>query len=138
MPTPLILVVEDRRTEQYVYLQLLKKFEFDVQVVSSAESALDAVKVADYSAILMDVTLPGMNGIACTRQIREIQMVQGKYTPIIAVTAKIDADTRKECLEAGMDGYLTKPFSPEQLLLILTPFLDRSTFSQEVSVQAGA
>jgi len=134
MPTPLILVVEDRRTEQYVYLQLLKRFEFDVQVVSSAESALDAVKVADYSAILMDITLPGMNGIACTRQIREIQTEQGKYTPIIAVTAKTDKDTRKECLESGMDGYLTKPFSPEQLRLILTPFLEGSPSNE---VRAG-
>ena len=124
MPTPLILVVEDRRTEQYVYMQLLKKFEFDVQVVSSAESALDAIKVADYSAILMDITLPGMNGIACTRQIREFQTLQGKYTPIIAVTAKIDKATRKECLESGMDGYLTKPFSPDQLRLILAPFIE--------------
>jgi len=124
MPTPLILVVEDRRTEQYVYMQLLKKFEYDVQVVSSAESALDAVKVADYSAILMDITLPGMNGIACTRQIRELQTAKGKYTPIIAVTAKIDKTTRKDCLESGMDGYLTKPFSPDQLRLILAPFIE--------------
>lgn len=104
MATPLILVVEDRRTEQYVYTQLLKKFEYDVQVVSTAESALDAIKVADYSAILMDITLPGMNGIACTRAIREFQATAGKYTPIIAVTAKIDKATRKECLES--DGRL--------------------------------
>jgi CheY-like chemotaxis protein len=122
MSTPIILVVEDRQAEQYVLQHLLKKFEYDVQVVSSAETALDALKVGEYSTILMDLTLPGISGIECTRQIRLNESQSGNRVPIIAVTAKSESE-REDCIAAGMDEYLTKPFTPEQLRQVLARFV---------------
>jgi CheY-like chemotaxis protein len=123
MSTPIILVVEDRQAEQYVLQHLLKRFDYDVQVVSTAESAIDALKVGTYSAILMDLTLPGMSGLECARQIRRAELQSGKRVPIIAVTAKSDGSVREDCLAAGMDDYLRKPFTPDQLRLVLGRFV---------------
>jgi CheY-like chemotaxis protein len=126
MSTPIILVVEDRQAEQYVLQHLLKKFKYDVQVMSSAEPAIDAVRLGSFSAILMDITLPGMNGIECSKQIRAIEEEKGKHTPIIAVTAKSAETDRAACFDAGMDDYLIKPFTPEQLRLVLARFIQES------------
>jgi len=123
MTTPIILVVEDRQAEQYVLQHLLKRFEFDVQVVSSGEMALEALSVMDYAAILMDITLPGMTGIECTRLIRLTEAKTGKRTPIIAITARTDRSDRDDCLACGMDDYLSKPFTPAQLQNVLLRYL---------------
>jgi CheY-like chemotaxis protein len=123
MSIPIILVVEDRQAEQYILQHLLKRFDYDVQVVSSAESALDALKVGDYAAILMDIRLPGMTGIECTRQIRRDELKSGRRIPIIAVTAKADISDRAQCIAGGMDDYLSKPFTPEQLRRILERYV---------------
>ena len=79
----------------------------------------------NYAAILMDMQMPAMNGLDATRRIREI--LEHRDTPIIAMTANAFAEDKRLCLEAGMNDFLTKPFTPEQLYTTLFLALDSRT-----------
>lgn len=115
-----ILAVEDHPTHQYVLSQLLETFDYDVDFVATGEQAIEALAVAKYAAVLMDLKLPSMSGIDCARKIRSIEATTGRErTPIVAVTGNMDDQTRQECYKAGMDDYLAKPFEPEDLRKIL-------------------
>lgn len=111
-----ILIVEDDRVQQMVMRVLCEKFGFTAYMVSSGTEAIQAVKTCDgcYDAILMDWTMPLMNGGDTTRGIRQIEANIGLRTPIIAVTANAMAGDREKCLDAGMDDYLSKPFTPDE------------------------
>ena len=119
MPIPIILVVEDSCIEQFAVEQLLKRFDYGVQIASSGEDALIAVALKSYAAILMDCQLPGMSGLDCTKLIRIMEIGSGRRTPVIAVTAREEATFRSECLAAGMDDFLSKIYNPEQLRRVL-------------------
>lgn len=115
-----LLVVEDNVTHQYVVRRFCELFEYEVHVVASGEEALDAFAMTNYAAILLDISLPGMTGLECARQLRAIeqQRREFKQTPIIALTAS-STDDRGACLQAGIDDYLAKPFDPEDLRKVL-------------------
>jgi two-component system sensor histidine kinase/response regulator len=118
---PLLLVVEDDRTQQKVIQTLAEKFGYTVVLVSTGEEALTALRTCDscFDAILMDWKMPDMDGIECTSRIRKLEEGTGTHVPIIAVTARaLDGDSEK-CLKAGMDDYLSKPFSSEDFRRIL-------------------
>jgi CheY-like chemotaxis protein len=119
MINPIILVVEDNPTEQFVLQKLLKNFDYDAVVVTSGEEALDALQLATYEAIIMDVMLPGMGGYECTRRIRELEQRLERRTPIIALTACGEKQDKQDCLRAGMDDYMGKPYDPEELRKML-------------------
>ncbi len=123
MSTAIVLLVEDNETEQYVLKQLLEKFDYDSQAVRSGEEAITALGVTNYAAILMDVTLPGIDGLECTRRIRRIELETGRRTPVIALTAKAEDSVRSDCLAAGMDDYISKPFDPDELRKILLRYV---------------
>lgn len=115
MTNPTILVVEDNETEQYVLTQLLQQFDYNAHVVASGEEALTALGVAKYAAVLMDITLPGIDGYECTRRIRRMELESARRTPIIALTARAEKSDHDAALAAGMDDYMSKPFEPEDL-----------------------
>ncbi|MEW6505713.1 MAG: response regulator [Chloroflexota bacterium] len=117
--TSIILVVEDNETEQYVLKELLRKFDYDAHVVASGEEAITALALAKYSAILMDITLPGIDGYECTRRIRRMELESGRRTPIIALTARAAQSDHDAANEAGMDDWMSKPFEPEDLRKML-------------------
>ena len=119
MDSGTILVVEDNPMQQEVVKHFLEAFDYKVILLKSGEEALEAMAMTnDYAAILMDLSLPGISGIECARQLREFEKSHNlKPTPIIAVTANHDA--RGECMDAGMDAYLSKPFSTEELRKVL-------------------
>jgi CheY-like chemotaxis protein len=119
MRNPVILVIEDNETEQYVLRQLLERYDYNVDVVCSGEEALSALGIAKYAAVLMDITLPGMDGYECTQQIRRMELEIGRHTPIIALTARAQQSDHDACDAAGMDDYLSKPFEPEELRKLL-------------------
>jgi CheY-like chemotaxis protein len=123
MATPTLLIVEDNENEQYALAQLVQKFDYETKVVGSAEEALVAVVTTRFAAILLDVTLPQMDGFECAKRIREMEIPDERHTPIIALTGRATAADRQACLAAGMDDYLSKPFDPEALRRILLRWL---------------
>src|SRR5262249_52442217 len=110
-----ILVVEDDPTEQYVLRQLLSRFDYEADVVGSGEWALKALSITRYAAVIMDISLPGIDGLQCARQIRRNEQGHAHRTPVVGLTAYTDQADHQACLQAGMDDYLGKPFEPEQL-----------------------
>jgi len=115
MTNPTILVVEDNETEQYVLKQLLERYDYNVHVVSSGEEALTSIALTKFAAVLMDLTLPGMDGYDCTRQIRRLELEFDRHTSIIALTGRAEKTDEDACRASGMDDYMSKPFEPEEL-----------------------
>jgi len=123
METPTILVVEDTLSEQFALKKVLEKLDYEVHLVSSGEDALSALARHHYMAVLMDICLPGMDGMQCTRQIRLSELGSNRRTPIIAVTVGINPSDHSDCLAAGMDDFITKPFDPNMLRRMLLRYV---------------
>jgi two-component system, sensor histidine kinase len=119
MAAPIILVVEDNSTARYVLAQLLESFDYAAHLVASGEEALAAVAVTKYACVLMDVTLPGIDGYETTRRIRKSELKSGRRTKVIAVTGRSDERDVEAAKSAGMDDFLNKPFESEELRAIL-------------------
>ena len=77
---------------------------------------LQAVKVQRFDLVLMDLQMPEMDGFAATAAIRELEQTTGRHLPIVAMTARAMKGDRECCLQAGMDGYVSKPINPKELL----------------------
>ncbi len=114
-PPSRILVVEDNTVNQFVTVRLLEKAGHQAVVAVNGEDAVNAWRSGSFDLILMDVQMPGMSGSEVTRIIRELEASTGTYTPIIALTAHAMSGDREAFLASGMDGYLAKPVSPEEL-----------------------
>ncbi|WP_372957088.1 ATP-binding protein [Marinobacter sp.] len=104
-----ILLVEDNRVNQIVASGLLQKMGHEVDHAENGERALAALALKPYDLVLMDCQMPVMDGYEATRRIR--QNPQWSHMPVIAVTANVMAGDREECLAAGMDDYITKPYN---------------------------
>lgn len=118
---PLLLVVEDDLTQQKVILVLAERFGFLAVIVGTGEEALKALAACEtcFDAVLMDWKMPDMDGLECTKRIRELEKNTGRHTPIIAVTAYAATSDRTACIEAGMDDYISKPFTMDDFRKIL-------------------
>ncbi|MDX2186251.1 MAG: response regulator [Opitutaceae bacterium] len=106
-----VLVVEDDRASRQVIEMMLKRWGLVVRCVSTAEEALALIKTLKPTVVLMDVRLPGMDGMAATREIRQLAL----RVPVVALTANTSPQDRSDCLEAGMDGFLAKPVQSAEL-----------------------
>ena len=107
-----ILVAEDNLTNQQVALGILKKLGLRADVVANGVEVLNSLATLPYDLVLMDVQMPGIDGLEATRQIRNQQsLVLNHQVPIIAMTARAMLGDRERCLAAGMNDYLTKPVS---------------------------
>ena len=107
-----VLVVEDDLINQMVTSQLLTRVDILVDIAGTGQEALNALQNKTYDAVLMDVMMPEMDGLAATRAIRQTLRLD---LPIIALTANAIKGDREKCLAAGMDEYLTKPVEMERL-----------------------
>ncbi|WP_180356042.1 response regulator [Aliirhizobium smilacinae] len=110
-----VLVAEDNEVNQIVFTQILQTTGWLFQIVRNGAEAVEAWQTHDPAIILMDVSMPVMNGHQATRRIRELEERTGTHTPIIGVTAHALESDRELCFQAGMDDYLSKPISPEAL-----------------------
>ena len=108
-----LLVAEDKITNQLVIVNILKRLGYQPDVVKNGEEAIKAVHEKDYDMILMDVQMPVMDGLAATRLIRKRQL---KQPVIIALTANTLKGDEQDCLDAGMDDYIGKPFRLEDMM----------------------
>jgi CheY-like chemotaxis protein len=113
---PQVLVVEDNPTEQRVLTLLLNKFGYDATIASTGAAAIECVgdKSRHFAVILMDWQMDDMDGLECTQRVREVLHQRGLYIPIVAVTARAMLGDKQKCLAAGMDDYLSKPFTAIQ------------------------
>lgn len=119
-----ILLAEDNVTNQQVAVGILKKLEFQVDVVNNGEEALKKLEEKAYDLILMDVQMPVMDGLEATRQIRQSDSLKvEKSIPIIAVTAHAMSNDRSWCLANGMSDYITKPIDATSLSDVIYKWL---------------
>ena len=115
-PKLAVLVVEDNSVNRRLAQIVLARHGHTITAVDSGAAALQALQHGRFDLILMDVQMPGMDGIDTTRAIRQSERRRGRRVPIIALTAHAMAGDRERCLGAGMDGYLVKPIHPTALL----------------------
>ena len=118
-----ILLVEDNQVNQEVSLNMLDLFGCRVDAANDGQQCLDKLNTKDYDLVLMDCQMPVMDGYEATRRIRQMEDVAKRQIPIIAVTANAMESDRKVCLNAGMDGFLSKPFDMEGLDEVLMHWL---------------
>jgi len=112
-----ILLAEDCLTNQMVVTAFLQKLNHKYDVVENGVEVLDALKAKDYDLVLMDIQMPKMNGIEASETIRSGDAnVRDCNIPIIALTACAAKKDRENCLNAGMDDYISKPFHMEDLV----------------------
>jgi DNA-binding response OmpR family regulator len=130
----LVLVVEDEPAIAELVALYLRRDGFGVHVESSGDAALAAVRSFSPVAIVLDVGLPGMNGIEVCRALR----AAGDWTPVLFVTARDDEVDRLLGLELGADDYITKPFSPRELALRVRTVLRRSSAVVPEVLQVGS
>jgi CheY-like chemotaxis protein len=122
-----VLFVEDNILNQKVVVFHLRKLNFDVICVTNWRDAMEEVKNRPPDLILMDIMLPEKNGFEITSEIREYEKKEGKKqpVPIIALTANTLDNDKDKCIQAGMNDYLPKPFSPDELYTIIEQFIQK-------------
>jgi CheY-like chemotaxis protein/HPt (histidine-containing phosphotransfer) domain-containing protein len=132
-----ILVVEDSKANQMVAKAILEKAECEVELVSDGQEAIEAARGHHYDAILMDLSMPVMDGLQATRLIRALNCGSSSV-PIIAMTANVFAEDRLKCLQAGMNDFITKPIQPNRLLTQLAQWLDPEQAVSKVDEELNA
>jgi CheY-like chemotaxis protein len=111
-----ILLVEDNAVNREVAATMLRRRGHEVDIAENGREAVDAVAALPYDLVLMDIQMPVLDGLAPTREIRELGKADLR---IVALTAHALQDEKQRCLSAGMDGYLSKPFRPHELFAII-------------------
>jgi len=114
-----ILIAEDNPVNQKLIGTLLEKRRHTVKIVGNGREAVEALSQEPYDLVLMDLQMPEMDGFEATGEIRKREKQLGLHIPIVALTAHAMKGDRERCLEAGMDGYLTKPIRAQELDEIL-------------------
>ena len=125
---PHLLIVDDDERIRVLLQKFLIKNGFLVSAARDAAHARRILAGLDFDLIVLDVMMPGEDGVSLTRWIRE-----SGTTPVLLLTARAEADDRIAGLEAGADDYLPKPFEPKELLLRINAILRRLPKSDEVS-----
>ncbi len=117
-----ILLAEDNVVNQKIAMKILTDYGFKAHAVSNGFEALGEAVKGIYDAILMDVQMPGMDGFSATLQIRRLEGNPGKV-PIIALTAHAMQGDKERCFASGMNEYVTKPISGDELILKIDKLL---------------
>lgn len=118
-----ILVVEDNNLMRGLTIKQLEKFGIETDFATNGSEAVEKTLKNEYSLVLMDCQMPVMDGFESTLEIRKREFVKGGHIPIIAMTAFAMAGDREQCLASGMDDYLSKPVTIDQLELMLEKWL---------------
>jgi len=117
-----ILYVDDENINQEMITLMLFQRGFEIETASNGQEAVEAVRNGTYDLVLMDVQMPVMDGIEATKIIRSWE--DGNHnTPIIALTANDMVSSIHECVQAGMNDFVSKPFSVQQLLNVINSIL---------------
>ena len=123
-----ILVVDDERAVRESLRRALALEGYDVDLAADGEEALESVRRAEPDALILDVLMPGVDGLEVSRRLRR----SGSKVPILMLTARDAIENRVEGLDAGADDYVTKPFALEELLARVRALLRRTTGGEEI------
>ena len=130
-----ILLVDDMQTNQFVGKEMLSHAGFDVVLAANGQEAIDTINQQHIDLVLMDCQMPVMDGFAATEVIRSEERARdSSHLPIVALTAHAMAGDREDCLSAGMDDYLAKPFERKALINILSRWLPHQNMNQRISL----
>ena len=124
-PTPRILVVDDDLLNQRVMANLLKRKGWTTATACSGDECLEMASAESFDLVLLDIQMPGMDGFTTAQRLRQQEAERGTpRTPIVALTALRQPDTRERCLQCGMDDHLTKPVNTQELYTSIQRVLD--------------
>lgn len=112
---PLVLIVEDDKLQQKLYKLIANQVQMAPVIVDCCSDAIEEANKSDFDLIFLDLQMPDSDGIQCADRLRLVSRVAESKTPIIAVTAHAMPGDRERCLNAGMDDYLSKPFTLQEL-----------------------
>ena len=124
-----ILLVEDNLMNQKVVMFNLKKLNLEIEPAVTGSEAIELFKNNEFSLVLMDIMLPEMDGYQITQAIREMEKQNNveNPVPIIALTANTYDNDKEKCFNAGMNDYLSKPFTSKQLIDMIAKYLPVGT-----------
>jgi signal transduction histidine kinase/CheY-like chemotaxis protein len=124
-----VLLAEDNAVNQKLAMRLLEKGGHIVHVAANGREAVEIFSREEVDVILMDLQMPEMDGFQATSAIRESEQARGGHVPIVALTAHALSGDRANCLSSGMDDYLAKPYSYEDLNLVLAEVIRPSVLT---------
>ncbi|MCR4266596.1 response regulator [Nitratireductor sp. ZSWI3] len=110
-----VLVAEDNEVNQLVFSQVLDSLGLRYRIAANGKTAVEMHRAFQPKIVLMDISMPEMNGYEATAAIRQAEAASSHHTPIVGITAHALKGDREKCLGAGMDDYLSKPISPQKL-----------------------
>lgn len=121
---PVLVIDDDPVVRQFVEL-VLAQAGYNVSSVATAELGIKALQTARWDLVLLDINIPDMNGLEVLRLLRKYQKVKAS---VMMMTARGDVSTVREAMETGADGYLVKPFGPQDLLKRVEAMLNPEKF----------
>jgi len=124
----LALLAEDNPLSARIMESNLEALDFRVMTASNGKEALALAEEHRFDIILMDIQMPEMDGMEATRALRRMERKKGRRVPVLAVSASLEEEDRKRCLEAGMDGFLPKSSSPEAMARTISSLLPGREF----------
>ncbi len=120
-----VLVVEDAESSQILAQKILERYGLEVVIVDNGTEAVEKTRQESFDLILMDIQMPGLNGLEATKKLRE----EGITTPIVALTAYAMPKDRANCMAAGCDDYISKPIDQDELRRVLSKYVAAETVS---------
>ena len=124
-----ILLAEDNAINQEVASAMLESAGCEVMVVNNGQQALLALENEQFDLVLMDCQMPVMDGLKATKILRQ-QHAKYAHTPVIALTADIQEGIMQQCQQAGMDDYLSKPFTHDALIEMVMKWSPNQVYQQ--------
>ena len=119
-----VLVVDDNKINQIVTQNILKKNGHSCEIVGNGQDAINAARRGRFDLILMDINMPGMNGLEATNRIRAFD----EYIPIIALTAVEEAEVKDQVIQAGMNDLIVKPYDTQQFFQVIIKNIERARY----------
>lgn len=132
-----VLLAEDSDVNRQVAVGLLEKRGHSVVCAANGREAVELACRQDFDVILMDVQMPELDGFQATQAIRQHEQRRGRRIPVVAMTAHVMKGDRQRCLDAGMDGYVSKPVKPRELFSVVESLAAQAAGSA-VEVAAAA
>lgn len=117
-----VLVAEDSSVIQNLTKKVLQFQNYDIDSVKNGEEVLKAIKTNEYDIILMDIGMPKMDGMECTRQIRALDDKQKANIPIVAITGNAKNYSEEEFTNVGINEYIQKPINFDHLVEVVKKF----------------